>query len=252
MNGSISKWKGMARMSLRGRFMTAMLATIAVPLMNILAGTLAGTLFPGSDLLSIILGEVFSFAITLVMCIFSVGMCRMLLRMARREEYSYGDLLYYFRNQPDRVIAASLVMALIAWVTSLPSVIYDYVTVTPAVTEELEHVTSAGVISEAFLKTQMIFLLLNLAGLVLNIILTIPFAMTYYILVDDEEIGGLDAVRQSYRMMKGRFGRYILLQLAFLPWMLLVAVTYFLVMLWVVPYMEMTNVMFYRELRGEI
>ena len=106
--------------------------------------------------------------------------------------------------------------------------------------------------AELFLQKQMIYLIINLGGLVLNMILTLPFAQTYYILVDDEEISGMDAVRESFRMMKGHFGKYILLQLSFLPWMLLFAVTYFLIMLWVVPYMEMTNVMFYRELRGEI
>ena len=54
MEGTISKWKGMARRSLKGRLGTAMLVTIAVPLMNMLAGVIGASLFPGSDLLSII------------------------------------------------------------------------------------------------------------------------------------------------------------------------------------------------------
>ncbi len=250
MEGTISKWKGMARNSLRGRFGAAMLVTIAVPLMNMLAGVIGASLFPGRDLLSIVLGQVFSFAITLVMSIFSVGMCRMLLKMARREEYSYGDLLYYFRNQPDRVIWASLLMAFIAWVTSLPSLIYDYAAVAPELPADLTAVSLET--AEAFLQYQLNYLVINMVGLVLNVVLTLPFAQTYYILVDESEISGMEAVRESFRMMKGHFGKYILLQLSFVPWMLLVAVTYFLIMLWVVPYLEMTNVMFYRELRGEI
>ena len=40
MEGTISKWKGMARRSLKGRLGTAMLVTIAVPLMNMLAGVI--------------------------------------------------------------------------------------------------------------------------------------------------------------------------------------------------------------------
>ena len=251
MEGTISKWKGMARRSLKGRLGTAMLVTIAVPLMNMLAGVIGASLFPGSDLLSIILGQVFSFTITLVMSVFSVGMCRMLLKMARREDYSYGDLLYYFRNQPDRVIWASILMAFISWLTSLPSLVYDYTASTPELPAQITDTASLQM-AELFLQKQMIYLIINLGGLVLNMILTLPFAQTYYILVDDEEISGMDAVRESFRMMKGHFGKYILLQLSFLPWMLLFAVTYFLIMLWVVPYMEMTNVMFYRERRGEI
>ena len=175
----------------------------------------------------------------------------MLLKMARRENYSYGDLLYYFRNQPDRVIWASILMAFISWLTSLPSLVYDYTASTPELPAQITDTASLQM-AELFLQKQMIYLIINLGGLVLNMILTLPFAQTYYILVDDEEISGMDAVRESFRMMKGHFGKYILLQLSFLPWMLLFAVTYFLIMLWVVPYMEMTNVMFYRELRGEI
>ncbi len=239
MSGSNTKWKRLARRVMAERFGHVMLVTITVPFMNLLAAKAAAWLFPGGNTLSFILGQVFSFAIGLVMCIFSVGMCRVLLRISRGEEYTFGELLYYFSHQPDRVIIASAVMALISFLTSLPAIIYEYQAPAPETNEQL-------------VEIMLISSMLSLAGMILNVILTLPFAMTYYLLADDDEISGAEALKKSAVMMKGHYGRYILLQLSFIPWLLLVLVTAYLIMLWVIPYMEMTNVMFYRELQGEI
>ena len=243
------KWKLLARRALAERLSLPILATIVVSLLNLLSGSLGAYLFPATSILNRVLSEVFAFVITLVLGVFEAGLYYMFLNMARNREYSMGDLLYFFRNQPDRVIAASFVLALIAWVTSLPASIYQYRM--PVYTDVLQMQSY-----ESYLLQQMqsyeTYLLLFGVGLLVKLVATMPFTLSYYLLADRPEIGGFEALRISAGMMKGHMLEYLLLQASFLPWLLLTFPTMYLSMLWTMPYMEMTNVMFYRELTGEL
>ena len=53
-------------------------------------------------------------------------------------------------------------------------------------------------------------------------------------------------------MMHGNFGKYLMLKLSFVPLMFLSVFTFYIALLWILPYMEMTEVMFYRDLLGEL
>ena len=53
-------------------------------------------------------------------------------------------------------------------------------------------------------------------------------------------------------MMRGNFWRYLLLKLSFVPLMLLSVFTFYIALLWILPYMTMTETMFYRDLKGEL
>ena len=232
------RWKMLARQALWDRLGTPVLACLLVTLLNLFGGYIAGLVFPGAGIMNIVLNEVFALGISVLLCLFTAGLYRLLLCMARRKEYSLGDLIWYFKNQPDRILVASFFLAVIAWVTSLPSSIYSY-TMPAAATEQ------------EYLNQMVVFLVLNLLGLLVNILVTVPFTLTYYLLCDQEDLGGVEALKKSVVLMKGHKLQYILLQISFLPWLLICLITFYLALLIVVPYMEMANVMFYRDLIGD-
>ena len=89
-------------------------------------------------------------------------------------------------------------------------------------------------------------------GTVVYEIITIPLEMTYYILADNPQTKGIDALKESIEMMRGNFWRYLLLKLSFVPLMLLSVFTFYIALLWILPYMTMTETMFYRDLKGEL
>ena len=89
-------------------------------------------------------------------------------------------------------------------------------------------------------------------GTVVYEIITIPLEMTYYILADNPQTKGMDALKESIEMMRGNFWRYLLLKLSFVPLMLLSVFTFYIALLWILPYMTMTETMFYRDLKGEL
>ena len=84
-------------------------------------------------------------------------------------------------------------------------------------------------------------------------ILTLRFVMATYLLLDYDEIGGIQALKESSRMMRGQKGRYFYVTIMFLLAELALSVlTCGIGMLWVMPYMETTLAFFYRDLAGEV
>ena len=120
MRKNLKGCKKLARETLTGNFTVPVIGSIAVAAMSAVSSYISTALFPGDSAYAIIGGEVFSFILSLVICVFSAGLYRIYLNISRREAYSFGDLLYFFSHQPDHVIVASFVLALINLVTSLP------------------------------------------------------------------------------------------------------------------------------------
>ena len=255
-------WKQVARISLSGRMGLPIAAVLIVNVLQLFGSSLASSFFPGRDLLSRVLGELFVIIVTVIGCILTAGMYRMFLHLCRDQAYSLGDLWYYFRNQPDRIIAPSLILAVIAWLTGLPATIYDYTILSKMDVSGLLSVDISSLTRDQnqilienlmkYYRVLLIYLLLTLGGMLLNIIVTVPLTLTYYLLCDEEELDGKFAMVKSVQMMKGHCGQYILLQLSFFPWILLSVFLMYLPLLWVLPYMEMAGITFYRNLRGEI
>ena len=86
----------------------------------------------------------------------------------------------------------------------------------------------------------------------LNFLISLPFAMTYFLMADDTELGGIQALKESARLMKGNIWRYVKLNLSFIPLLLLSVFTFYIALFWIMPYMEMSMVAFYRDLDGEL
>ena len=232
------QWKAYAREMLNGNYTIPIVGTLAIAGINFIGGNLASNLFRGSSLTTIIISQIFAFILSLILCVFSAGLSYMYLNIARGKAYSLRDILFLFKNHPDRVIVAGFVLALIDLVVNIP---YYYVSYTKA----------PGVTPEENAEWLLVLSAYMLLGMVLNMLITLPFVITYFLLADDLELGGIDALKASMQLMKGNNGKYLLLQLSFLPLMILCAFTLYIGLLWLLPYMEMSSVMFYRDLCGE-
>ncbi|MCD8365571.1 MAG: DUF975 family protein, partial [Clostridiales bacterium] len=60
----------------------------------------------------------------------------------------------------------------------------------------------------------------------------------------------LDAIRRSRQMMKGKKGRFFLLGRSFIGCILLSVLSFFIGLLWVIPYFAQSQTCFYLELTG--
>ena len=76
-----------------------------------------------------------------------------------------------------------------------------------------------------------------------GIVAALGYSQVFYILNDQPELEAMEALRASKELMDGHKLEYFLLQLSFLPWMLLCV--FILPMFYVVPYISATNAAYY-------
>ena len=231
--------KRYAKQAMSGKYGTIILAFVAVQALSLIGGMVSSSLFPGTETIDIVMGYAFSFILTLLINVISAGLNYMYLNIARERSYSLNDLIYFYKNHPDRVLIATFFLAVLNFLTMLPYTIYGN-------TAEIGDTIESQI---AWLYTSI---LLMLVGVLVFQVLVIPLEMTYFILADKPDIKGTEALKESIEMMHGNFGRYLMLKISFIPLMFLSVFTFYIALLWILPYMEMTEVMFYRDLLGEL
>jgi len=91
------------------------------------------------------------------------------------------------------------------------------------------------------------FLLFIIPG----IIATYSYAMTFYILADDNSIKARDAIGMSKKMMAGNKMKLFLLNLRFFGWVLLCLLTFGIGFLWLFPYINVSQAKFYDDLKKD-
>ena len=108
-----------------------------------------------------------------------------------------------------------------------------------------------------FVKSILLYLLMGVFIFLWSLLLVIPgivkafsYSMAPYILAENPEMSALDAISESKRMMNGHKMDLFVLTLSFIPWLILVSVTFGIAGIYVTPYMEMTEVNFYKSISG--
>lgn len=83
-----------------------------------------------------------------------------------------------------------------------------------------------------------------------GIIKAYSYAMTPYILVDNPELSVREAIRRSQQMMVGQKFNLFWLQLSFIGWFFLACLTGGIGFLWLAPYYQTSQAVFYQNLRN--
>ena len=96
------------------------------------------------------------------------------------------------------------------------------------------------------LKTLFVFLW-TLLLIVPGIIMAIAYSQAYFLMLDDPDLGAMDALDLSKQLMKGRKWDYFVMLLSFLGWFLLGILTLGILFLWIDPYVLQTLAGYYNE-----
>ena len=91
------------------------------------------------------------------------------------------------------------------------------------------------------------FILLIVPG----VILALGFSQVPYIILEDPNIGIIDAMKKSWEMMKGHKGEYFTLVLSFIGWAIICAIPCALGYIWLAPYYSITISNYYLELKKQ-
>lgn len=83
-----------------------------------------------------------------------------------------------------------------------------------------------------------------------GIIIAFNYAMVYFVIVDNPEMGVMEALGTSKKIMNGHKWEYFVLNLSFIGWYILCYLTFGLLILWLAPYISVTTANFYNKIKG--
>ena len=69
---------------------------------------------------------------------------------------------------------------------------------------------------------------------------------------DNPSMSGKEAVEKSAELMKGNVGALLCLDLSFIGWAILAIATLGIGFLWLIPYIQVSEINFYKNLTGEL
>ena len=237
MKRSNGELKGMARQMLLGRYQVPMLAMILSSLIPSLF------LLPFNYLCSdrstipmqAVLYYLASFIITLIELLLNCGVKRIHLSIARGQQAQVSDMFWVIKNRPDRILIGGFLITLIAWIPLIPSFVFD--------------LTAPETLSTGMYL--MISELLSMTGLFVGFLITLPLYFVFWIYAEDPDIDTREASRSSLSLTRGAKWRLVLMELSFIGWLLLGALTIGIGLLWIMPYMEQSFTNFYLDQKQE-
>ena len=174
---------------------------------------------------------VVSLLIDLYILVMGVGFTSYSLRAARREQAGYKNL-FDGMAMIGRVIRTTILMAIYIFLWSLVAIIPGMLVVIAGI-----FMLNSVVINLGFL--------LYFVGVIFAVTVSYRYRLAYYFLIDNPEMGATEALRESKETMAGRKASLFLLDLSFLPWIILGLLTFTILYVWLTPYMYITEANFY-------
>ena len=220
--------KDHAKECLVGRFGLLIRVFILSIFLTLLVSSITGSLFPGTTIDSILLGEAASLIVSAFTGLFSVGSAYIYLKLARGGDASLSDMFYAFRNNFQTSLGVSFLLGLIS--STLTMLFLD-----------LYHLSTG---TADFVSTSVCVFV----AVILYFLLHLFTAQCEYLLIDEPEKSVREIFSMSAKLMMGNKKRLLLLILSFLPITFLAALS-LIGVLWIIPYVSMTYALFYLELK---
>ena len=166
------------------------------------------------------------------------GLCRFRLDLIDGAKADVGTLFCGFKRMFLKALALSLVQFVIlfaVWVVvAIVAIVLCIVTA----------------IAERYALTALLAAAVVTLGIAVIIVITYRFSMTFYILADNPDIDLMDTLRESTRMMAGNKWRLFCLQMSFIGWSMLCALTAGLGLVVLNPYVGQAEALFYHHVSG--
>lgn len=166
--------------------------------------------------------------------VLTAGQYRIHTVLARKNELHLSELFVPVKYHANQFIFTEFILFALTLVAMLPlfGALYMIFFV-----EKLNYLLFAG---------------LTLISLLLGTYLSLTFDLVYFVMNDDENLSMLQALKYTKDLVRGHKGRYLYLQLSFLPLLLLSGLSFGIGLLWVQPYMVQTTALFYLDVKGEL
>lgn len=181
---------------------------------------------------------------SLISTMLEAGTAFIALNIARQGHAAMRDLFLGFRYHTGRLIGISLMLSAVTTVCSLP---LAYLT-----SEFLLYGVNFGLFGMQMNDTR--FLICVLLAAALSVLLYVAvgslFSMALYLYIDHQEYSAVQCMAKSVPLMVGNRIRLFQLLLSFIGYGLLVLLSLGIGLIWVRPYLNVSEAEFYVELSG--
>lgn len=182
---------------------------------------------------------------------FLVGLSKYFISLTRNEELAFNMLFGGFSNQNfARSFVAYILMIIFIFLWSLIFIIPFFILIAGfAFNSALMTGDMSGLDSLLNNPSMLIFILLSFLLLIPSIIAAFSYSMTFFILADEPEISGFEAIKKSVQIMKGNKGKLFLLSIIFVILGLLCILTLGIAYLWLMPLATTVHAAFYNNIK---
>ena len=239
-----SDLRNSAKNLLDGKYKNAVLITVLCTLVinmaslfiqNISTNTLNTVYYSTQSLAAYnvvaVIFDIIMVAVNILLGIMNAGLALFYLNIACKQDFKVSDLFYAYKNDSKKALGISAAVIGLQSVCLLPA---QYL-----LTGYLNNQ------SEQWLFYTIIALII---GVVVYVPVSLHIALAFYLMFDFPQYSALETLKLSRKLMKGHCLRLFCLQLSFVPLMILCLFSLGIGFLWLQPYMQMTQVLFFLDL----
>lgn len=167
--------------------------------------------------------------------VLTAGQYRIHLKLARSGEMHLSELFIPLKNNSDQFILTELILFGISLVTMLPMFGGIYL-----------------IYKGGSMEDYILALIASVVSMIMGLYISLTFDLVYFVMIDDENLSMLQALKYTMNMVHTHRKRYLYMQLSFLGMLLLAGLSFGIGFLWVQPYMVQTTTLFYLDVKGEL
>ena len=227
--------KKQARELLAGRWGLPNVAALFRLVSEILTAFVISRFFPTAlrSTMPFVLAVSVGLILILFLYVIRAGLTRVILRIARQQKAVPADIVYAFKDQPDRFLTVGVLYTVMQMLYVVPLVCYiSLVGLT----------TLPGIVLTA---------VWGIGGGLYLLRFHLTYVMAVPALIDDPMLGAMNAMKKSAALMKGQRLHLLHLEFTFIGWGLIALLSTGIGLLWIVPYHEAARLLYYLDLVRE-
>ena len=242
---SFSELKFLSRIQITGKYGVLIGAMLIEFVLSLLAINIIDYFIPPITVVNAILNYIVIFIVQLLTYVLEVGVCLLHLHVACEMPCRISDLLYGFKNNPDKALKIGFILAVINAICMIPSDIIQR-DVQPFLSN-LSYTSPENIHFEVY-SVQASVSLVTCLCLFVYFIVTLSFFPAFYMILDFPEDSAVTILKRCFAVMRGNRWRYFLLNISFFPMIFISVFACGIPLLWMIPHMQVTFANFYLDL----
>ena len=202
---------------------------------------------------SYIVTLILQFIARVILSVLDVGATLVYMKCACNMPTKISELFYGYRHNTAVALKIGALFVLIDTICMIPGdlvslSILNTVDLTMPEINEMTTMNEVATFYNNFYSVMGKYYAIMLLCILVAFLVKLAFVPAYYMMLDFPNRNASTILKKSVEVMRGNKLRYVLLQLTFLPAMILSVFTCGLTLIWLVPYMHLTNANFYLDI----